>query len=452
MLIPILISIIAASALVIVIMLIRSSTRAASVKNKAEKRVKDKGRNVIVKECEKKLAHNPHNIPALETLGELYYKENNWEKSWTIYRTLFDMSASHGETDQVKNGLRLGISSYRLDKIDEALNPLMETIKKDPQNFDALYFLGLCFLKKEILDKAVACLKKAHLVNQESTQIYQPLGNALFKAKKYRDALPYLKKAIELQPDNKETMFNMAIGMSECGMGDKALKVFLHLRPDAVYGPQSCLEAGKMHQRAKAFDSAIQDYEIAMKLPNVAENILIQIKYNCATSYFAQNNIPKGLALLREVQSIKPDYKDVDQLIVRYNELNQNSNLQTYLLSGTSDFVALCRKFISIYYPGAFVKIIDVQVASESIELLVEIEGNKMEEKEVFRFYRTSTVMGDIYVRDFHSKIRDLKCDKGVCVTMGTFSESAHKFIEGRPIDLIEKEALVKILKKINMM
>jgi hypothetical protein len=34
---------------------------------------------------------------------------------------------------------------------------------------------------------------------------------------------------------------------------------------------------------------------------------------------------------------------------------------------------------------------------------------------------------------------------------MGSFSDSAHKYTEGRPIDLIEKEQLTKLLKKINL-
>jgi hypothetical protein len=60
--------------------------------------------------------------------------------------------------------------------------------------------------------------------------------------------------------------------------------------------------------------------------------------------------------------------------------------------------------------------------------------------------------MGDIYVREFHTKLRDTKCDLGLCVTMGSFSDSAHKYIEGRPIDLIEKDQLTKLLKKINLL
>jgi hypothetical protein len=163
------------------------------------------------------------------------------------------------------------------------------------------------------------------------------------------------------------------------------------------------------------------------------------------------NDISKALTYLRQIQAAKQGYKDVDALVARYSELNQNKNLQTYLMSGTSDFVALCRKFISTYYKDAFVKVEDVQVASESVEIVCEVETSKWEAKQMFRFYRTQNVIGDINVRDFHSKLRDTKCDNGVCITMGTFSDSAHKYIDGRPVDLIEKDELVKILKRINM-
>ena len=120
-------------------------------------------------------------------------------------------------------------------------------------------------------------------------------------------------------------------------------------------------------------------------------------------------------------------------------------------MSGTSDFVALCRKFISAFYNNSFVKVEDVSVDSGHVEIICSIENQKWDTKEIFRFYRSQTVIGDMPIREFHSKMRDLRCDAGFCVTMGSFSESAHKHAEGRPIDLIEKDQLSKILKKINM-
>ena len=450
MIISILIAVIVALLLVTVIVAVKSLKRKDDAKDVSQ-RIQKKGKSAIFKDAEKKLAHDPHNVSALEMIGDIYYTEKNWEKVWSTYKTLYDISTAHPEVDIPKVTLKMGVAAYYLEKYDNAASSLMLCIKKDPNNFDCNMYLGRTLMKSNTYDKAVYCFKKAKVIQPENNEVNAALGEALYKCQKYRDCLPFLKRVLDENPSDKETLFRMAVSMTECGMGDKALKVFMHLRPDPEFGPQACLEAGKMHERVKDFNGAVKDYEIAMRLPSVPENLMLQIKYRLANTCIAMNDISKALVYLRQIQATKPQYKDVDTLVSRYSELNQNKNLQTYLMSGTSDFVALCRKFISTYYKDSFVKVEDVQVASECVEIICEIETPKWEAKQMFRFYRTQNVIGDINVRDFHSKIRDTKCDNGVCITMGSFSESAHKYIDGRPVDLIEKEELVKILKRINM-
>lgn len=451
MIFSILISVIVAAFLVVILMALRGIKKNKEKPNNVTERIQKKGKSAIIKEAEKKLAHDPHNVLALELIGDLYYSEKNWEKVWNVYKTLYDISSAHVEVDVAKCTMRMGIAAFHLDRLEEATKSLLLSLKKNPENFETNFFLAQAFYKAGTYDKAIFCLKKAKLLAPDNNDVNELLGLSLFKFQKYRESLPFLKRVLDEKPDNKELLFDMAVAMSECGMGDKSLKVFMHLRPDPVYGPQACLESGKMHERVKDFANAVKDYEIALKLENIPENIALQIKYRLGTTCIQMNDISKGLQYLKQIQAQKTGYKDVEQLVSRYSELNQNKNLQTYLLSGTSDFVALCRKFISVYYKDAFVKVEDVQVASESVEIVGTIENSKWEAKQIFRFYRTQNIIGDIYIREFHGKIRDTKCDAGFCVTMGSFSESAHKYIEGRPIDLIEKEELVKLLKKINM-
>ena len=450
MIFSILIAVIVALLLVSIIFAVKGIKRKDEKKDVSQK-IQKKGKSAILKEAEKKLAHDPHNVPSLELIGDLYYGEKDWEKVWNIYKTLYDISSVHPEIDIAKSALRMGIAAYNLEKNDDAISALMLSIKKDPNNFECNMALGRALMKSNAFDKAVYCFKKAKVIQPENNEVNMLLGTALYKNQKYRDCLPFLKRVLDENPGNKEVLFEMAVSMTECGMGDKALKVFMHLRPDPEFGALACLEAGKMHERVKDFANAVKDYEIALRLPNVQEQILLQIKYRLANTYIGLNDISKALIYLRQIQAAKQGYKDVDALVTRYAELNQNKNLQTYLMSGTSDFVALCRKFISTYYKDAFVKVEDVQVASESVEIICEVETSKWEAKQMFRFYRTQNVIGDINVRDFHSKLRDTKCDNGVCITMGNFSDSAHKYIDGRPVDLIEKDELVKILKRINM-
>lgn len=451
MVFSVLIAVIVAAVLVVFLMMSKIVAQKHKNSSLIEK-VHKKGKSALVKEAEKKLVKDPHNIPALETIGEIYYQDKNWEKVWGVYKTLYDLSAAHIEIDVAKSTLRMGLSAFYQNRIEDAVNVLMVTIKKDPDNFEANLVLGKVLLQKNIIDKAAYCLKKAKTLMPENNEVNALLGKCLFKMQKYRESLQFIKQALEESPDNKELLYDMAVAMSECGLSEKALKVFIHLRPDPEFGPLSCLEAGKMHERVKDFQNAIKDYEIALRHQNMNEQLAIQIKYRLGNTYIAMNNISQGLVYLKQVQMMKAGYKDTDSLVSRYAELNQNKNLKIYLLSGTSDFVALCRKLISVFFKESFVKIEDIQVTSGFVEIVCNAENVKWESKQIFRFYRTQNIIGDLYIREFHGKIRDTKCDNGVCVTVGSFSESAHRFVEGRPLTLVEKDELTKMLKKITAM
>lgn len=450
MLIPFLIAVIAGTLLVVILMLVSGLSKGKSSNSVSEK-IQKKGKTAIIKECQKKLTKNPHDVQALQELGDIYYGEKNWEKVYTVYKTLYDISAAHIEVNVAATALRMGIAAFNLQKYDECLNSLMLSFKKDPENYECNLYLGKCLYQKQIYDKAIVCLKKVKTIRPDSSEANEMLGLSLFKLQKYRDSIPFLKKVLDEQPDNKEVLYNMAIAMTEIGMGEKALKIFVHLRPDPNFGPQSCLECGKMHEKVKDFNGAIQDYSIALKLPEVPEQVLIQLRYRCAICFIAINDIPKALTLLKQVQTMKAGYKDVEAMLARYSELNQNKNLQVYMMAGTSEFIALCRKFISNYYKDAFVKVEDVQVQSENVDIVCDVEHPRWTAKQIFRFYRSQSTISDIYVRECHAKMRDIKCDKAICITLGAFSESAHKFIDGRPIDLIEKDQLSKMLLKINV-
>ncbi len=451
MIVSVLIAIIVAALVLVILMGIKGSPKGKKEKGVSDK-IQKKGKSSIIREAEKKLSHDPKHVPSLELLGKIYYEEKNWDKVYGIYKTLFELSTTQIGINRAFVTLYYGIACFELDKIDESLNVLMSAMKQEPESFDANFYLGKALYKKGGFDKAIVCFRKAKLIKPENVEVMEFIALCFYQMKKYKEALPFLKRVLDDKPDDKQLLFFAAISMTECGMGDKALKIFMHLRPNAQFGAQSCLEAGKMHERVKDFQTAIQDYSIALKLENVNEQTELQIRYRLANTYLAINDISKALDHLRFIQSKKSGYKDVDALVMRYQELRQNKNLQTYLMAGTSDFVALCRKLISIYHSEGFVKIEDVSVASETVEIICHVESPKWTAKEIFRFYRNQNSMGDIYVREFHTKLRDTKCDLGLCVTMGSFSDSAHKYIEGRPIDLIEKDQLTKLLKKINLL
>jgi len=403
----------------------------------------------LIRDASRKLKQNPHDAAAMTTLADYYYGERNFEKAAPLYDSLIDLVKLHHSPNEFQVALRQGICAIKLDKIQEAFKGLSDAYKFNPNDYEVNYNLGMACYKSNMFDKAVPCLRKAVMARPDTSEPYGPLGACLYKTGKFSESIKFLKKFLDEHPGDKETLFNLADAMYQSGHGDKAMKVFLHLRPDPKYGPQSCLIAGSMHFNNKLYDKAIQDFEIGLKHADIPIEVQTELLYKMAASWFALNKMSNGLDALKKIQALVPNYKDVPQLVARYTELNQNTNLQVYLSAGTSDFVALCRKIVSSFYPNSFVKVIDISVTPENSEILCNVSSSKWEDTEVFRFYRSTGVTGELYVRDFHARIRDTKADRGVCFTAGHFSEEGKKYIEGRPIDLYEKEKLVKILKKL---
>ena len=156
MIISILIAVIVALLLVTILVTVKNMKRKDEAKDVTQK-IQKKGKSAIMKEAEKKLAHDPHNVSALEMIGDIHYSEKNWEKVWSVYKTLYDISSAHPEIDIAKCALRMGIAAYFLEKLDNAASSLMLCIKKDPNNFDCNYFLGKTLMKTNSFEKAVYC-------------------------------------------------------------------------------------------------------------------------------------------------------------------------------------------------------------------------------------------------------------------------------------------------------
>lgn len=441
---PILIAVIAVFGFIVILMILSGS------KSKQGKGGKQKSRQNVIKDATRKLAQNPHNPDGLIPLANLYYQDQLWEKAYPLYETMLNIAVAHPEINLAQAALRQGICALKVGKNEEAFKGLLQARKINPDNFETNFYLGQALINNKEYDKAIPILRKALMINKEVPEIYKYLGLALYQNHNFKESLPYLKRGLDISPDDKELLFSMADAMKEAGSGDRAIKVFMHLRPDPEFGARACLAAGLIHQNAKQHDKAVQDFEIGLKHINAPIEIITQIRYRLAHSYLETSDIGRALVCLKDIQGTVPNYKDVPALIARYQELNQNTNLHTYLISNNSDFIALCRKIVSVYFGKAYVKVLDINAMADCTEVQTEIETAKWEDSVLFRFYRTTGSVGELFVRDFHARIKDLKSGRGICFTAGTFTEEARKYIEGRPIDLTDKAGLIKILNRID--
>ncbi len=408
-----------------------------------------KNKAAAIREATKRLAQNPNDSAALLTVGDIYFQDQDWEKAYASYAPLLDQMSGRIPSEQFEISLRYGISAMKTDRFVEAKKGLLLAKNINPNHFEINYNLGYIYYIQKEYEKAVPFLRKALITQPDNVTALKYLGYTLQSLRKYQEALPSLKKVLDVQPDNKDALFAMGECFYEVGSNDQALKIFTHLRVSPEIGSRASLYAGLIRMRANQLDKAIEDFEIGLKHDSIPLDIMNELRYNLAAARIKTQDLQKALVQLKEIQTVSPGYKDVASLIMRYQELNQNKNLHTYLMSGQSEFVGLCRRIVSRFFPNAKVKILDISVLATYTDIVAEIDTPKWADLVIFRFFRSQGSVGELVLRDFHGRIKEMKAGKGICMTAGTFTEEARRFTEGRPMDLFDKNRLNKVLNAI---
>ena len=410
-------------------------------------------RDAVIRDANKRLAQNPNDPEALFAVASAYFDDENWDKSMRTFETLIDVVASnntHG-IDNFEVYLKYGLAARKLNMIEQAYKGFSTARSYRQDNFEVNYELGALEFERKNYEKAVQLLQQARAQDPDSPAVLRYLGHALFRLKKPKDAMNFIRKAIDLAPEDKESLYTLAECYHEANQTEQALRIFNHLRADPVMGPNSCLIAGTIHLETRQYETAIQDFEIGLRHQNIKADILAELRYKLATTYIKMSEIGKAIPLLKLIQVENSSYKDVNVLLSKYLELNANRNLQIFLMSTSADFVALCRKIVMTYFPKAKVKVTNITVnKNEWADILAEIDTPKWSDLIMFRFIRTQGAIGELIVRDFHSHLKEVKAGKGVCMTVGNFTDEAKRYTEARLIDLIEKERLQAILNSVD--
>ncbi|MDR1278221.1 MAG: tetratricopeptide repeat protein, partial [Treponema sp.] len=414
---------------------------------------REKSRDALVKEADKRLAQNPRDPEALYTMGDVYFRESAWDKALKNYEILIELCSTNQAPgiDEFEVNLRYALSALKLNMSDAAYRGFMTARSIRQDNYEVNFNLGVLEFGKKNYEKATQLLQQARIQDPDSSAVLRYLGHSFFRLKKPKEAMNFIRKAIDLAPDDKESLYTLAECYYEANQTDQAQRIFTHLRADPLMGPSACLLSGTINTDARQYEAAIQDFEIGLKHQNIKPEVLVDLQYRLATAYLKQNEIGKALPLLKMIQLENSSYRDVSLLIGKYQELNANKNLQIFLMAPSADFVALCRKIVMGYFSRAKVKITNISVnKNEWADILAEVDTPKWSDIIMFRFIRAPGSIGELIVRDFHSHLKDVKAGKGICITVGAFTEEAKRYTEARLIDLIEKERFQAMLNSLD--
>lgn len=416
---------------------------------KNNKPKKNKDRDAIMKEANRRLGQNPKDAQALQEIADIYFGDGDFDKAGKAYRVLMGMTMSQPELDEYIVNLRYGLCSLKAGQTDEAYKALMVAKALKPEYFEVNYNLGVLEFQRKVYDKAFALLRNALTSSPDHAGTIKHLGQCLFRLKQFKEAASYLKKSVDLDPTDKETLFFLGQTYFELGQSDNAVKIFGHLRGDPVIGPQAALFSGTINYNSRQYEKSIMDLEIGLRHKGIPTDQLLEMKYRIAASYNQMQNIDAALKQLKEIRLINSNYKDVTDQVRKLQEFSANKNLHIYMAAPMSDFVNLCRNMVSsAFFPKAGIKITDIAVQkTEFCDITAEVNTSKWDDVILFRFLRSNTQTGELFLRDMQARAKEVHAGRGFCITSGAFTPTAKAYVEARLIDLVEKDALLKALE-----
>jgi tetratricopeptide (TPR) repeat protein len=112
----------------------------------------------------------------------------------------------------------------KMNRFEESIKSMETVLDIDPQNADALNFIGYSYADRGIhLDRAEQMIIQALKIKPDNGYILDSLGWVHFKKNKYDSALKHLKRARELLPDDSNIMEHLGDVYLKIGQDKEAM-------------------------------------------------------------------------------------------------------------------------------------------------------------------------------------------------------------------------------------
>jgi cytochrome c-type biogenesis protein CcmH/NrfG len=143
-----------------------------------------------------------------------------------------------------------------MPSVAETAAPLLDAVKRDPGNFDALTKLGNLYYDQQQYQQAVEYYGKALEVRPDTIPVRSDMGTAYWYLGDAKRAVEEFDKVLKLDPKHPQTLFNLGIvkwkGLKDSKGAAATWKKMLELNPD--YPQKAQVEALIKHAESNGKD------------------------------------------------------------------------------------------------------------------------------------------------------------------------------------------------------
>lgn len=395
------------------------------------------------------LAKDNRNPAAHYALGRAYMQDGKPELALMEFKAVNQL----GNFEEIKEGpfrRQLAELFRRYNQPDEALKEYLLLIQKDAGNADAYFNVGELLEERNKAAKAVNYYRKTIELKPGHGMAYLRLGTLLYKAKRFPEAKTYLEKALRFEPDHYEPHYFIGRILKEQKDFAGALKSLEWATKAGEYKVRALIERGTAFMEMGQNDRAVPELERAIaQAGDDTGGDAVWAHYFLASCYEGMRKIDKAIEHWEAVYRVKPGFQDVSEKLSQFQELRQDDFVKDFLTASQPEFRSICEK-ITIAMGLSVQSINDV---NDDVQVIaIEPKANwrtTRKQPRLIRFVRAADMIDETTVREVHEEMRTQNLTRAVVVASSTFSRMALDYAESRPLDLINKDKLQQLAKKL---
>lgn len=416
-----------------------------------QKLLKQGKASAVIKAAKQIIAKDARNADAHYFLGLAYCAEGKEELALMEFQTVNQIGQFDGLIPELTFRSKIADLYAKFNQPEEALKEYLILVKREPDVAGHYLSIGRLFEERNRSAKAVQYYRKGVELEPRNPDAYARLGVLLYRAKKPAEAKEALDRAVRLNGDNHEGWYYLGKISKEGKDLVTAISSFEKASRGQEFKVKALIERGGCFISSGNLDRATAELERASKLAEDGTQEALFSRYFLAHALEKQRRIEQAIEHWEYIYSKKPNFKDVSEKLSQYQDLRTDDRVKDFLTVGNDEFLEICKKVTSVME----LQVRDVTHTDGGADIIaVEAQSkwrNARKMPKLLRFLRVTDTIDESTVRAVHEEMKKQNVNRGVVLTSSLFSKRAVDFAESRPIELLNREKLQELLKRITL-
>ena len=346
----------------------------------------------------------------------------------------------------VKAHEKLGLLNMKLGSLMKSKNEFNTVISMNPTDTLAHYYLGDIYFKENEYQNAIEHLEKAIQYDDSLIDAYLKLGKLNYKLNHSEKAKKYLFQALNRDDSLSEAHFYYALLLEKDRIYDRSIEEFREALKGDIFNFDCYFHLGNIYRDMGIISEAMNNYEKAIEEGTEKTDEYLEAKYIYADFLVHQGNLKRALSLWKEIHSVRANYREVDHKLEVYGEISKSLNLTKFVTSTKEEFLDIGKRICS----ALNITIEKYSILKDDLlEFIGKIRIGKEEISVVIHVAKWTIQVGEMPIRELLEMMTDEGASRAVFITSSDFTERAYDLSRIRPLELISKKALEKMLDKV---